>query len=289
MRTPPSGDAAPSTDETRERVKYLLAHLWRGRQREMARSVGVTQGLLSKVVNGQQAPGPRLLTALAAHPDVNGEWLRTGAGQPLYLPEEGSLPVSYGLLPGPPLRYPHLLSGARHPVARVHDRETRYWLLLGPTSPLVREPGLRLASGDLLLFEADAGWTRQPNLTHGRLCGVRFPGHLEPCYEVGVVTWSPQGAGVRLFGGAFVPAPPPPPKRTKSTEGVHPPKTPEGAGLRRTIRPLKKEREKKQRREAAEATARQAAAEGLSITQDDIVAVQVYMTRPELSLPLSPW
>ncbi len=278
MKTPPPDDAAPGANETRERVKYLLAHLWRGRQREMARSVGVTQGLLSKVVNGQQAPGPRLIAALAAHPDVNGEWLRTGAGQPLYLPEEGSLPVATGLLPGPPLRYPQLLSGARHAVARAHDRETRYWLLLGPTSPLVREPALRLASGDLLLLETDAGWTRQPNLTHGRLCGVRFAGRPEPCYEVGVVAWASEGARVRLFGGAFVPPPPAPSKRLKPREG---------APLRRKVRLLEDEEAKKKRREEAEATSRQAAAEGLPITQDDIVAVQVYMARPELSLPLS--
>ena len=273
METPSRDETPTPTDESRERVKYLLRYVWRGNQREMARAIGVTQGLLSKVVNGHQAPGPKLIDALAGHPEVNADWVRNGAGEPTYAPQDGSLPTAAGVLPGPPLRHPHLLTGARHPVARSLDRDTRYWLSLSPTSPLLREPALRLAAGDLLLVEADPEWTGRPDMTDGRLCGVRFLALPEPTYELGLVSSSQGEAIVKLVGGAF--APPPPALTTR-------PKPPEDRNLRRKVLDLEGEEAKAIKREQLKSEAKQAAAEGLPIAQADIVAVQVYMVRPDL-------
>ncbi len=249
-------------DGGRERVVYLLAHLFGGNQRAMARALGVSQALISQVVNGNRAAGPRLMAALARHPGVDPEWLRGGTGQPLVLPERGTLPVAAGLLPGPPLLFPQLLSGSRHPVADALGRPTRYWVALAPDSDLVREPRLRLAPGDLLLLEADPAWTRRPDLTDGRLCGVRLAARPEPVYRLGRVAPADAGAVVSLFGGAFVPPYRPTPSRVI--------RTPEAIEARKLAR------------ERAVAEARRAAAEGLPIDRADIVAVQVYMARPEL-------
>jgi hypothetical protein len=268
---PPIGSR---TEDARDRVKYLLAHLWRGNQREMARAVGVSQGLISKVVNGQQAPGPRLLTALANHPGVDSDWVVSGTGQPIPFPERGSLPIAAGVLPGPPLEYPHLLGGSRHPVADALSRPTRYWLLLAQNSPLVREPSLRLAPGDLLLLDSDPAWTRRPDLTDGRLCGVRLPAHPSPEYHLGRVVLLPRGLVVQLFGGSFVW-----PRPASPTAGRVPDRdTPRP---RRKVRMLEGEKEKKRKREQVEEQARTDARDGLPIDQGDIVAVLVYMVRPD--------
>lgn len=274
MPTPESEDAVARTVAARDRVKYLLAHHWRGNQREMARALSVSQGLISKVVNGQQNPGRRLLAALAARPEINAEWVRSGVGQPVPFPEDGSLPVVAGVLPGPPLRFPQLLTGTRHPVARGLDRPTRYWHQIGSRSPLVRDPSQRLVPGDLLLMETAADWVGRSDMTMGRLCGVRFPGYPEPFHELGLVIASPGGLLARLFSGSFVPPLPEPTTRRKRKPDVE---------LRRKVRLLENEEQKAERRKQAEAAARKAAEEGLTIQQDDIVAVQVYMVRPELS------
>ena len=38
------------------RFEYLLQHGWRGRQREMAADLGLSQGLISKVARGSRPP-----------------------------------------------------------------------------------------------------------------------------------------------------------------------------------------------------------------------------------------
>ena len=63
-----------------ERVKFLLDYRWRGNQREMARDLSVSQGLISKIVNGVQGPGKRFLHALARQTGVNAEWVLGGVG-----------------------------------------------------------------------------------------------------------------------------------------------------------------------------------------------------------------
>lgn len=265
----------PRPEDARDRVKYLLANLWRGNQREMARAIGVSQGLISKVVNGQQAPGPRFMTALAGHPGVDREWALSGTGQPIPFPERGSLPLAAGVLPGPPLEYPHLLGGARHPVADALNRPTRYWVALSQNSPLVREPALRLAPGDHLLLEADAAWTRRPDLTEGRLCGVRLSAYPEPEYHLGRVLLMPQGLVVQLFGGSFLwPHPPSSPSTKHASEKAKP-------RLRRKTRPLENEEQNTRKREQIKEQAQTEARDGLPISREDIVAVLVYMARPD--------
>jgi transcriptional regulator with XRE-family HTH domain len=271
--TTDASDRGRAGEAARERVRYLLLHRWGGNQREMARTAGVSQGLISKVVNGVQFPGRRLLSAIAAVPGVSAEWVTRGSGQPIPFPERGSLPIAVGVLPGAPLEFPHLLSASRHPIAEALNRPTRYWLALTENSPLVREPALRLSPGDLLLLEADKEWTSRRDLSDGRLCGVRCPGHSEPRFEMGIVWWSPRGSLLRLVGGSFTPHPPATSKKSK----------PRSFGQRRHIRPLELEEAKAQMRRQIESES-QKAADSLPIDLRDIVAIQVYMTRPELLL-----
>ena len=264
-------DANWDREDARKRVKYVLEIIWSGNQREMARAVGISQSLISKVVTGQQPPGKRFMSALAKYPGINADWVMHGTGHAVEFPQRGSLPVADGVLPGPPLEVPHLLSGSRHPVAAQYDRTSRYWLLLTDLSPVVRDQSHRLASNDLLLLETDTAWTRRTDLVDGRLCGVRLQATHETEYHLGRVRSHSSGLVVELFDGDFVIPP---------TASV--PKRRHSAPVRRRVRFLDLEVQKKEKREAAQLENQQKLADGLPIAPEDIVAVQVYMVRPAM-------
>jgi hypothetical protein len=195
-----SQDNAADREATRGRVRYLLEHRWGGSQRQMSRDLGVSQGLISKVVSGQQGPGNRFLAAIARQPGVNEDWLYRGAGRPMNPPTRGTLPTADWVMPGLPLAYPHLLTGERYPVAEPFDRPTRYWLRVGEGhSWQAMCKALLLRAGDLLLMEGDPASTSRLGQVEGRLCGVRLEGATpEPEYLLGMV-YVPDGIALDLF------------------------------------------------------------------------------------------
>ena len=169
----------------RDRVKFLLEYHWSGNQHQMARDMGVSQGLISKITSGFQGAGNRFLAALSRQPEVNRDWLLRGVGQPLSLPPKGTLPVANGVLPGAARDYAALFTGQRHPIAEALDRTSRYWLELQSNSPLLQDAALGLMAMDLLLMETDPAWLGRPDFIDGRLCGARLNGTPEPAYALG--------------------------------------------------------------------------------------------------------
>ncbi len=164
------------------RFEHLLKHAWGGRQREMAADLGVTQGLISKVARGEQAPGPKLIEALAAHPKVNARWLLEGVGEPLAAPDRTlptgdlSLPVSRCILPGHPENHASLLTGFRFQVETLL-RPSAYLLEVQADAPVIRVPELRVAAGDLLVMETDRGvWLSNRMVLVGKLVALRLGG-----------------------------------------------------------------------------------------------------------------
>ena len=164
------------------RFEHLLQHAWGGRQREMAADLGVSQGLISKVARGEQAPGPKLIEALAGHPRVDARWLLEGIGEPLAAPDRTlptgdlSLPVSRCILPGHPENHASLLTGFRFQVEMLL-RPSAYLLEVQADAPVVRVPGLRIAAGDLLVMETDRGvWMGNRPVLPGKLVALRLGG-----------------------------------------------------------------------------------------------------------------
>jgi len=119
----------------------------------MAADVGCTQSLISRVVRGVQTPGPRLLEKIAGKPEINKIWLQTGQGEPL-VPHD-SLPISEEILSGPPHKHRYLLLPERYPVTREQYSETRYWLRIHSTQPVVKANPFKVRANDLLLLECD--------------------------------------------------------------------------------------------------------------------------------------
>ena len=198
------------------RIKFLLDAKWRGQQREMARAVGVAQPSLSRVVNGVQEPGRRLLAKIAAHPEIGDTWLYTGQGSPFVAPGQlqpsagPTLPVSSTILPGPAEACLHMLTGAHFPVSTFHFRVSRYWLKVAEGDPITRDDAWRVLAGDLLLAESDSRyWLDDLNTLVDMPCARRRQreGHAE--FVLGVVERATDGGRLRFkeFGRVAVEQP----------------------------------------------------------------------------------
>ena len=123
---------APGPEATLgDRVTWLLDHVWNGNRSEMARAIGVTHSVLTKVAAGQQNPGRRLLDAVASHPKISPAWLLTGQGEPLVAvsPETPTggwpVPIFRQLLSGSLEQNRSLSTGEYFPLPGGLFRQTR--------------------------------------------------------------------------------------------------------------------------------------------------------------------
>lgn len=83
---PPVKKAVPSPQSARllkSRIAWLMGKLWMGSQTKMAAALGVSQSTIANILAGRRKPGRILLSALAAYPSVNENWLRHGVGAPI--------------------------------------------------------------------------------------------------------------------------------------------------------------------------------------------------------------
>lgn len=60
------------------RIRFLMWLLWDGNSRWMANDLGVTQGLVSKVVNGRHKSSLKMVDRLAKRTGISRPWLESG-------------------------------------------------------------------------------------------------------------------------------------------------------------------------------------------------------------------
>lgn len=200
----PKSDIRPGGESTpAERVAWLLEAVWNGNRSEMARAVGVTHTVLSKIATGKQNPGRRLLEAIATHPKVNPEWLLSGQGDPLLAdrPDEPAqgwpVKIATQLLPGPVDQYRHLLSNDALPVAGAFYRPSRYWYRVHMHDPITNAIHCKVAARDLLLMETDPKfWQDHPERLDRHFCAVALPGAGEP--RLGMLQWDEETSGLEV-------------------------------------------------------------------------------------------
>lgn len=270
----------------RQRVAWILDHIFGGKQRRMSTAMEMNQAYLSRVLNGHQGIGPEFLNSLTKLPGVNPDWVVRGEGEPLLLPTRGSLPLAVGILPGWPERYAELLTGERHPVAEAHDRASRYWFKVEANCPALREVSLALLPGDLLLFDANTAlWLDRLDQLVGRLFGLRLRRGQHLSYVLGLLSKDEIGFVFDLFGEIIrqaVVLTPPKPEKKAAKEAVHAkyerlprkiirlkPVSDEGA-----VEPPEKPPQAEPATPAIPATAL------LEFTPEDVVALRVYTVRP---------
>lgn len=148
--------------DTAERVDWVLKKVWGGSQTRMAEEIGVSQSAISNVVTGRQEPGRKFLASVAGNSLINSTWIITGQGDPLVtLGSEAGRRAAYvarQLFEGRPDEHGDCL-GHMLEVPLPFYRPSRYWLQVDGTSPLIEAEQLRIAVGDIILFEPDpTGW-----------------------------------------------------------------------------------------------------------------------------------
>jgi len=181
---------ATNWKSAQDRVRWLLENRFQGNRSAFAEMIGFSHTIIGKVVAGQ-APGRKLLAAIAEKMRVNSEWLLTGKGQPYgEAPDSAGrpgLPVCEALLPGPPLEHQELITGGWLHIPDQLHAASQYWLRLTSSQPIVRDPLRGFRAGDHLLLETDRErFPRQKKLFND-LCVVRAP-TTTPSLKLGVVT-----------------------------------------------------------------------------------------------------
>jgi len=182
-----------SAQTAADRVTWLLNQIWNGNKSEMARAIGVTHSVITKVAAGQQQAGRRLMAAIASHPKVNPAWLMTGQGEPLLASSQESpsdgwpVPIFGQLILGPPDQNRDLSSGESFPLPGSLYRQSRYWLRVAPGDSIVKHPTARIRPYDLLLIETDPRWWQSVETFDERICAVQLDPALRA--QLGYVTW----------------------------------------------------------------------------------------------------
>jgi hypothetical protein len=159
----------------------MVDNLHDGRLTRLAASINASGAAISRVLSGKAEVGPRLLEALASHPQIRPDWVRYGRGEPRRSSDPSGaapggqfLPVAVGILPGAPADHPLELSGEHQPVAAFFYRPTRYWLKITERIPKKARAAGRLEPDDLVLMETDRQcWLDDLRVLVGRLCGLR--------------------------------------------------------------------------------------------------------------------
>lgn len=198
----------------RERIAQLCTSLWGGNASQMAKELQISQPVASRVLRGGQPPSAKLIENLARDPRVNLAWLLRGEGAPGDR-EAGCgvpVPIAKQLLPGPPADHAHLLSGDFFGLAPNYYRESRYWLEIQPTDPVLTSEIVRLKPRDLLLMDAGREAISAEERFFGDLCGVRVSGDEGASHKLARVTYVPgsdEDGASRLEADTFDLAPNP--------------------------------------------------------------------------------
>ena len=151
-----------------------MMNVFAGSQSALARSLGCSPSMISRVVAGEKEPGPRLLMALANLPGISRRWALTGQGEPLSSlgPEpvagDAMLPIATRLVPGHLEAYREYLSDACLPVLRRDYSRSRYWFIM--TNDDHAERGL--LRGDAILVESDGSWLGKPKVLKNKWCAI---------------------------------------------------------------------------------------------------------------------
>ena len=128
--------AVDKSEIDRIRIQEIVDRVFAGSQRAMAQRVEFSPGLVSRVLAGHVPASGKLLQAIARLPEINGQWLLKGEGEPFQtkpqvLTDIGAVvPVAKQLLSGPPLESEELLSHRFVSVMRAFFSSTAYAIVV---------------------------------------------------------------------------------------------------------------------------------------------------------------
>ena len=168
-----------------QRFVSLMNKIAGGSQRAFASLLGCSQAVISKIVNGEQEPGPHLIRLVRSLPGVNVEWLVTGEGEPLIggalQSASGTVSVVRKLVPGDLRKYPTYATGYSVNVPATCATATIYGIEAGrceSSESLAKE---FIRDTDILVVETDPNvWRFDVSVLDGRLVVVRIESAKPP-------------------------------------------------------------------------------------------------------------
>jgi hypothetical protein len=138
--------------------------------------VGCSSPLISRIVTGQQQPGPDLLKKIAALDEVDEASVTSVVAEKTgydVTKDDYCIPISDCLLRGAPDQYADLLTGRTLAISESVFQLTRYAVLASACEPALSDPEERFRPEDLLIIEtATQRYRDNLQLLHGKLCVV---------------------------------------------------------------------------------------------------------------------
>lgn len=144
-----------------------------GGQRAFAKAVGVSQPLISRIVNGLQEPGEDLLRAISKLPGVNQNSFWERASLLTRKESDFSVPIAHALLPSSPSSNPDELTAENIAVSNTVYRHSVYAIRAKQCHPVFLDPSEALQADDLVVIESSVKkFSKNIRRLDGKLCCV---------------------------------------------------------------------------------------------------------------------
>ena len=146
-----------------------------GGQRAFAKAAGVSQPLISRIVNGRQEPGEDLLTAISKLPDVNQETFWERASLSTSKESEFLVPIAHALLSSTPASSADELTAETVAVPNAVYRHSLYAIRAKHCYPTFLDPSEAFQPEDLVVIDTSVEKFRK-NIRRldGKLCCVKI-------------------------------------------------------------------------------------------------------------------
>ena len=144
-----------------------------GGQRAFAKAVGVSQPLISRIVNGLQEPGEDLLAAISKLPDVNQETFWERASLSTSKESEFLVPIAHALLSSTPASSADELTAETVAVPNAVYRHSLYAIRAKHCYPTFLDPSEGLQPEDLVVIDTSVEkFSKNIRRLDGKLCCV---------------------------------------------------------------------------------------------------------------------
>ena len=170
-----------------------------GGQRAFAKAAGVSQPLISRIVNGLQEPGEDLLIAISKLPGVDQETFWERASLSTSKETEFLVPIAHALLSSSPASSADELTAETVAVSNSVYRHSLYAIRAKHCHPTFLDPSEGLQPEDLVVIDTSVEkFSKNIRRLDGKLCCVKTQAEryqaitlrrVYAVYEVGTKTW----------------------------------------------------------------------------------------------------
>lgn len=161
--------------ESAQRIVDLMESISNGNQREFARLAGCSQPVISRIINGKQQPGRKLLERIAKLDGVDRDSLLATliSGTNMDLISQSMVHIAYSLLDGPPSTRKDQLTDGTVTLSPSLYRPSLYAVRARTCEPAFDDPSEQMRADDLIVIESSMERVRKNlQMLNGKLCVI---------------------------------------------------------------------------------------------------------------------